>query len=348
MTPSCRRLVPLSDNPLRELAPEELNRATAAFITPRDIPKANAPIAPNSGPATEITVLTKTGGPLTKRISLSADGAIKSDGSACVMTSGRAHRVPITDAGELAAVIQGLAPNQAIALGRLRPELPDEVQIITKNSLNGSTAPNVIARTADNFIFPNGQPAWALLDFDQKGVTADVTAEIELHGGFWGAVVSVIPALAEVARVERASTSAGLSRTDTSERFPGSGGQHAYVASKDGADIERFLRTLHDRCWLAGLGWYMIGVSGHLLERSIIDRSVGAPERLVFEGDPVLKPPIAQDPESRRPIAVDGDVLDTLEACPALTSAEQERLADLKAEAALKLAPGNCSPPAAQ
>jgi len=200
-------------HPLSELTPEELGGPDTP-PKPNGASKVGAPIAPNSGPATEITVLTKTGGPLTKRISLSADGAIKSDGSACVMTSGRAHRVPITDAGELAAVIQGLAPNQAITLGRLRPELPDEVQIITKNSLNGSTAPNVIARTADNFIFPNGQPAWALLDFDQKGVTADVTAEIELHGGFWGAVVSVIPALAEVARVERASTSAGLSRTD--------------------------------------------------------------------------------------------------------------------------------------
>ena len=163
-------------------------------------------------------------------------------------------------------------------------------------------------------------------------------AEIERRGGFRGAIVDVVPALAKVARVERASTSAGLNRSDTGEQFPGSGGQHDYLAVRDGADIERFLKTLHDKCWLAGLGWYMVGASGQLLERSIIDRSVGWPERLVFEGDPVLKPPIAQDHEARRAIAVDGNILDTMEACPPLTKTENARLTEIKAEAAHKLA----------
>ena len=49
-----------------------------------------------------------------------------------------------------------------------------------------------------------------------------------------------------------------------------------------------------------GFGWYMVGAGGQLLERSIVDRMVGAPERLVFEGAPVLDPPLAQDQESRR------------------------------------------------
>ena len=35
----------------------------------------------------EITVFVKSGGPLTKRISLSADGAIKRDNSACRMSA---------------------------------------------------------------------------------------------------------------------------------------------------------------------------------------------------------------------------------------------------------------------
>ena len=85
-------------------------------------------------------------------------------------------------------------------------------------------------------------------------------------------------------------------------------------------------------------GWYMVGADGHLLERSIIDRMVGAPERIVFEGDPVLKPPIAQDRETRRPVAVDGGVLDTLASCPPLTEAENARLTEIKTEAAHKLA----------
>ena len=326
-------------NPLSELTAEELvGSEPITLAIPQGAPKADAPIAPNGGPATEITVLTKSGGPLTKRISLGADGAIKSDGSACVMASGEARRMPIANAEQLAALIGGLAPNQAITLGRLRPGLVDVVQIVTKSRLNGGTAPNVIARTADNIVFETSEPAWALLDYDRKGMPPDVMAKIERRGGFWGAIVDVVPALAKVARVERASTSAGLNRSDTGEQFPGSGGQHVYPAVRDGADIGRFLKTLHDRCWLAGLGWYMVGASGHLLERSIIDRMVGTPERIVFEGDPVLKLPIAQDREARRPIAVDGNILDTMEACPPLTETENAQLTQIKAEAAHKLA----------
>jgi hypothetical protein len=43
----------------------------------------------------EITSIAKTGGPLTKRISLAQDGSLKSDGSACVMTCGTAQRLPL-------------------------------------------------------------------------------------------------------------------------------------------------------------------------------------------------------------------------------------------------------------
>ena len=108
---------------------------------------------------------------------------------------------------------------------------------------------------------------------------------------------------------------------------------------KDGSDAERFLRTLHERCWLAGLGWLMVGAAGQLLDRSIIDRMVGGPERLVFEGGPVLAPPLVQDKESRRPIAVEGAVLDTLAMCPPLTLVERARLKELKARERARLAP---------
>jgi hypothetical protein len=39
----------------------------------------------------EIVILTKSSGPLTKSIMLDGDGRLKSDGSACVMPSGRAR-----------------------------------------------------------------------------------------------------------------------------------------------------------------------------------------------------------------------------------------------------------------
>src|ERR1700722_3291079 len=103
--------------------------------------------------AFEIVCFTKSGGPLTKRISLNADGSTKSDGSGCLMPSGTAVRTPIANITEMAALISELRPDQAIALGALRVDLADQVSVVTKDKLkrlNGSAAVNVIARTADS------------------------------------------------------------------------------------------------------------------------------------------------------------------------------------------------------
>ena len=278
----------------------------------------------------EITCFTKNGGPLTKVISLTAEGAVHSDGSACIMWSGEARRVEITGVDQLANLIGALGSGEALALGALRAGIGNKVRVTTKAKLSGAV--NRIARTATDIVYRQGQSAFALLDFDTKGMPSEVAAELERLGGFWPAVVSVLPGLADVARVTRHSTSAGLFRSDTKTKLPGSNNLHAYIAVRDGADIGRFLKTLHQRAWLAGLGWYMVGAGGQLLERSIIDRSVGGPERLVFEGPPILKSPIKQDRESRRPNAIDGDTLDTVLACPPLSIAETAKLQEMQAK----------------
>jgi hypothetical protein len=285
----------------------------------------------------EITGITKIGGPLTKRIVLAEDGGFRSDGSACVMSTGAAQRVQIVGIDHLAHIVGALRSDQAIALGALRSGLPDKVQIVTKNKLNG--AEHTIARTNADIQFQEGRPAFVLLDYDTKAMPEAVAERLRELGGFYEALISVLPELATVARVTRRSTSAGLYRADTGEKLRGSDGQHVYLAVKNGADSERFLKALHERCWLAGLGWLMVGKGGQLLERSIIDRMVGSPERLVFEGAPVVEPPLAQDTESRRPVATTGKVLDTIAACPPLTLVEMARARELKTKHAHRLAP---------
>ena len=285
----------------------------------------------------ELTVLTKTGGPLTKRLALAADGSLVRDGSACVMFRGNAVRAKVDGVTGLSALIETLTPSQAIALGGLRAELQDTVMVLTKRQLNGVTRPDIIARTSGNIVYHG--PAFVLLDYDTKGMPANVTAELKRYGGFWAALLTVLPSFGGVARVTRSSTSAGLSRADTGAAIPGSDGVHVFVTIKDGSDAERFLRTLHESCWLAGLGWLMVGAAGQLLDRSIIDRMVGGPERLVFEGGPVLAPPLVQDKESRRPITVEGATLDTLAMCPPLTLVERAQLNELKARERARLAP---------
>jgi hypothetical protein len=287
----------------------------------------------------EITVFTKSGGPLSKRISLNGDGTVKSDGSACVMMRGRARRAHLAGVHDLAALIERLESNEAIALGRLRPDLADDVSIITKNKLNTVNGHDIIARTGNDIVYRADDPAFVLLDYDMKGMPRDVADRIAAHGGFWNALCWVVPEFVNAARVIRKSTSAGLKHTETGQEFPGSGGLHAFIIAKRGDDVERFLTTLHERCWLSGLGWMMVGVAGQFLERSIVDRMVGMPERLVFEGPPLVEPPLAQDAIARRPEATDGEAIDTLHACPPLTLVEKQALRKLKAEARQLLSP---------
>ena len=293
-------------------------------------------------PLVEIVSFTKSGGPLTKRISLAADGSLCSDGSACVMLVGSARRARFNTLPAFASHIDGMASNQAIALGALRRDLQDVVSVTTKaqlTKLNGSAAPNVVARSADHIGYEGGRTAVALIDIDTKGMPPEVRTRIKDLGGFWRALVGVLPALKQAGCVIRRSTSTGISRTDTGEQLPGSNGEHVYVLVRDGGDVERFLRTLHERCWLAGFGWMMVGAGGQLLERSIVDRMVGAPERLVFEGAPILEPPLEQDQARRQAIVRDGAELDTLGACPSLRIVEKARLDELRAKDAHRLAP---------
>src|SRR2546430_11597744 len=56
------------------------------------------------------------------------------------------------------------------------------------------------------------QPALALLDFDTKGMPPDVAARLDELGGYWPALVAVLPEVAAAARATRASSSAGIYR----------------------------------------------------------------------------------------------------------------------------------------
>jgi hypothetical protein len=279
----------------------------------------------------EITVFSKTRGILTKKISLSDDGNIIADGSACRMSNGWAERTAIADLHALAEVIEDLKPSQAIALGTLRPDLPDEIPIVSKEKLNGGDA---IPRTQENIIYRENQPALVLLDFDRKAMPTEVRERLR---EFWETLVAIVPGLREAAHLVRQSTSAGLYHADTGERIEGSGGMHGYVMVQDGGDVERFLQDFHDRAWLKGYGWLMISKDGRLLERSIIDRSVGSSERLVFEAAPTLVKPLAQDQEQRRPIVYEGEVLDTHVACPPLTPDERRAVDKIKLETKARL-----------
>jgi hypothetical protein len=94
-----------------------------------------------------------------------------------------------------------------------------------------------------------------LIAFDSTGMPREMAAKINANGGLWETLVKVLPALRGVGRVEQPSSP---------------GGMHIHLRVKDAADGERFLRALHDRCWLAGYGWSTVSPTGQLLERSLV------------------------------------------------------------------------------
>jgi hypothetical protein len=275
-----------------------------------------------------LTVFTKRTGILTKRISLTPEQQVLSDSSDCKMWEGTAKRAHANTAAQLSDLIATLGRNQALALGRLSDNIPENPKVVTRAELDKH--PGAIARTREFIDYRKGLPAWALIDFDTKGMPPEVAALIRDAGGLWAFLCKLIPGVASAAHVVRASTSAGLYNTQTGEAIPGSDGQHIYILVADGGDVVRFLRNLHDRFWLDGAGWHRIGKAGQHLDRSPIDCSVATPEGLKFEGPAVIEPPLAQDAERRCPIAHEGVAIDTLAVSPPLTAYEQARVQERK------------------
>ena len=241
-----------------------------------------------------------------------------------------AKRMPLPDGAQtLADLIEKMAPNEALSLGRLASSVGESAPVTTVRRLK-SAPEGAIARSRDFLEFMPGAPAFMLLDIDRKGMPQAIVNRINAAGGVVQLLTELFPGLMKAARVERASTSAGISNRATGQAFAGSGGMHIYLLVEDGADIPRALEALGKRLWLSGCGWLNVGSAGQVLVRSIVDPSVGSPERLVFEGAPIVEPPLAQDIDARRPSVAPGLAVDTRRAIPSLSEAEHGLLEQLR------------------
>src|SRR6516162_767309 len=288
-------------------------------------------------PVPQVTLIYKRDTPalMSKKIFLDSDGKLKSDGSDCRMITGTAVRAFAGTACHLSRIIAACRSDQAIAMGALKEDLSTPVDVTTKGRLDQYRG--AITRSRSFIDYRLGVPAWVLIDFDTKGMPKEVSDRIDAAGGMWNALLTVAPELANAARVSRASTSAGLFHNDTGEPIADSNGMHHYVLVRDGGDIERFLKDLHDRCWLHGFGWHLVGGAGQLLDRSIVDRMVGSGERLCFEGPPEIVAPLAQDQAKRAPQAVEGEAIRSDRAVRRLTEYERHRVKEAKAASAKAL-----------
>lgn len=247
---------------------------------------------------------------LTKQCKLDSNGALSWSTAAQMMT-GNAQQRTVSDAEGFAKLLQTLAPSQALAYGVA--DQPD-IMMMSKAAYESAGRPDgVITRTKDRMQWPESAGV-LMLDYDPRATSQPLT-----QAQLLAAIASVLPELDNSARVWWCSSSSMI--YNGPDQLTGTRGQRVYILVKDARDIERAGKNLFKRLWLAGHGYMMITRAGTLLEKSIIDASVWQTNRLDFAAGASCIAPL----EQRRPapVAINGDLLDTVRALPDLTPEQQ-------------------------
>lgn len=244
---------------------------------------------PGSAETPFLSVIASAHGPVVKRFSWDNDEVDVV--SAAQISIGHARTVPVEGPEELAQLIDNLGPCEALSLGRL-----PQVGLTYSLTAQHLRREGDIARTKEFFRWNDGY-AWMLLDIDTKGLPEQLLDKLDGRD-LADEIKRVVPELAASPSFIRASSSAGIILPNGDLR-PASG-LHLYVLVEKGACIPHLLRVIHDRLWAAELGYYVLSKAGGLLERSLVDVSVGSPERLIFEAAPIVELPLKRSPPPPR------------------------------------------------
>ena len=245
-----------------------------------------------SGPC--VTVFTSDEEALTKRFFLN-NGAIEKQ-SLATLYAGRAETRAAPTVQALSEILDGLTHRQALSSGRLKTA--DRAKVTTHDKV--AARPGYVARSLEHFAFDQA-PGWLLWDFDNKQMPQDVAARIEALGGPLEALFHIWPEAREAAYLVRPSSSGGVSGPGLAET--GSNGLHGFFLVQDVSQSKAILTALQARAWVAGLAWFALSKRGDLLPRSIVDTSVGSPERLIFEAPPIVVAPLTR---TARPAIIGG------------------------------------------
>ena len=229
------------------------------------------------------TIVSSSTGPVNKTFFLK-DGKIESRANANIYL-GFAETVRVDTPEDLRQTIKRLGPHQAIALGRLEHPYA-KVPLTTKAKLRSGA----ISRSKDHFEHSDG-PGYVLADIDTKDLPS-TTLEKMAGRTILEVLYEVMPELLETARLVRASSSAGITHPDGTER-PATG-YHIYLQLQDQSDSKALLQLMHDRLWEAAYGYILVDKGGRLHERSLIDTTVYGPERLIFEAAPQTQHPLTR------------------------------------------------------
>lgn len=251
--------------------------------------------------------------PITKRLSLAADGSIKKESTAAMLYEGTVTRLACSPT-EFIKELQAIGPNDCLSYGL--PINDHATQVTTSSNFEAAGHPNtMMPRTAAAMTWPTGAGI-LMVDYDPEDtiLTPDELRE---------ALYLCCPAMRDVAHVWAASTSSCLINEKTKLAVQGINGQRVYVFVNEANDIPRAAKVLSKLAWLNGFGHIKISKAGTLLNRSIIDGAVFQSNRIDYCAPPTCERPLAQ----KKPApALHGNpqlALDTSVALPELTPAQE-------------------------
>lgn len=110
-----------------------------------------------------------------------------------------------------------------------------------------------------------------------------------------GILNEICPGIAQAARIEKPSASAGIRRSDTGEVIPGKGGARILIAFDDVSRIPEIGPIIFKRLVLGGYGAIWPGENGVGHIRTVIDGIVFKPERLDYIAPAVLGAGLERD-----------------------------------------------------
>ena len=223
---------------------------------------------------------------LSKLYELGADGkVIKTGGTE--MSRGKYETVTISGADpasvltEIGSKIDIMKNREAIGIGVVKGDLPLSGDITTKEKYKKchgnarSSLANAIPRAKSHFGWPpNGRLGVLFFDGDEKDGLHEILTEL------W-------PDFAEVAGLARPSASASVKDPNTGERLKA--GEHLFVLNDEPSKSKEVLEAIRRLSWCRGVGraagWLGMAIDGDPLEYGPVDVTVGAAERLIYEGE---------------------------------------------------------------
>ncbi|MCB1716376.1 MAG: hypothetical protein KDK05_14725, partial [Candidatus Competibacteraceae bacterium] len=231
----------------------------------------------------QLSLITASHGNATKRIIADSNGQpIKDTRHSLGIYAGTVQQLDLPGLAGLRDILRTVNGNQALVHGiPQQSTIPGQtLQLVTAKHYRAR--PGQIARTKKCFAYPDTKLLMLDVDPEPTAPYEPVSTPQDLIDR----LTAVIPELAGMGWLATVSTSSAIRCKSAGEWLKPPSGLHVYFLAR--GDVDRFVKTLKVRLWLAGLGFCKLATPNQktgvaaVLERAMVDMTVFSPERLDY------------------------------------------------------------------